>query len=122
MSPAVTTDQTHHLLGWTFYVGENWFRFVRKRNTMHSKLPVPRCDEEGGRSKWPTHLIQSLQERREFVANQGKNNHYVALHFIQDGLHLKVTYIDPTGADISPQVRGVIASNPSLYKKVKEHL
>jgi hypothetical protein len=30
------------------------------------------------------------------------------------GTNVKVTYIDPTGAEISPQVSGVIASNPSL--------
>ena len=59
-------------------------------------------------------LFRVGAERREFVADQGENNHYVALHFIQDGTNLKVTYIDPTGAEISSQVRGVIASNPSL--------
>ena len=59
-------------------------------------------------------LFRVGAERREFVADQGENNHYVALHFIQDGTNLKVTHIDPTGAEISSQVRGVIASNPSL--------
>jgi hypothetical protein len=59
-------------------------------------------------------LFRVGAERREFVADQGQNDHYVALHFIQDGTNLKVTYIDPTGAEISQQVTGVIASNPSL--------
>jgi hypothetical protein len=58
-------------------------------------------------------LFRVSAERREFVADQGENNHYVALHLIQDGAKIKVTYIDPTGAEISPQVRGVIASNLS---------
>jgi hypothetical protein len=59
-------------------------------------------------------LFRICAERREFVADQGENNHYVALYFMQDGPHLKVTYIDPTGVEISPQVRGVIVSNPLL--------
>lgn len=59
-------------------------------------------------------LFRVGAERREFVGAEGENNHYVALHFTQDGPNLKLTYIDPTGAEISPQVRGVIASHPSL--------
>jgi hypothetical protein len=59
-------------------------------------------------------LFRVSAKRREFVADQGENNHYVALHYIQDGATIKVTYIDPTGAEISSQVRGVIASIPSL--------
>jgi hypothetical protein len=59
-------------------------------------------------------LFRICAERREFVADPGENNHYVALYFMQDGTHLKVTYIDPTGVEISPQVRGVIVSNPLL--------
>jgi hypothetical protein len=59
-------------------------------------------------------LFRVGAERREFVGAEGENNHYVALHFIQDGPNLKLTYIDPTGAEISPQVKGLLDSNSSL--------
>jgi hypothetical protein len=59
-------------------------------------------------------LFRVGAEGRSFVPNEGENNHYVALHFTQDGPNLKLTYIDPTGAEISPQVREVIASHPLL--------
>jgi hypothetical protein len=59
-------------------------------------------------------LFRVCSESRQFMDDQEGNDHYVALHFFQDGTNLKVTYIDPTGAEISQQVRGVIASNLSL--------
>ena len=52
-------------------------------------------------------------EGRSFVANEGENNHYVALHFAQDASGLRLTYIAATGVEISPQVREIKASNPS---------
>ena len=59
-------------------------------------------------------LFRVGAEGRSFIPNEGENNHYVALHFAQDGPNLKLTYIDPTGAEISPQVGGIITSHPLL--------
>lgn len=59
-------------------------------------------------------LFRVGAESKSFVTNEGENNHYVALHFAQEGPNLRLTYIDPTGAGISPQINGMIASNPSL--------
>jgi hypothetical protein len=41
-------------------------------------------------------------EGRSFVANGEENNHYVVFHFAQDASGLRLTYIDPTGVEISP--------------------
>lgn len=38
-------------------------------------------------------LFRVGAENRSFVRNEGENNHYVALHFAQDGANLKLTYI-----------------------------
>lgn len=59
-------------------------------------------------------LFKVGAESKSFVAAEGENNHYVALHFAQDASGLKLTYIDPTGAEISSQIKGIIASNLSL--------
>ena len=54
-----------------------------------------------------THTPLVGAEGRSFVANEGENNHYVALHFAQDASGLRLTYIAATGVEISPQVREI---------------
>jgi hypothetical protein len=55
-------------------------------------------------------LFRVGAQTRSFVADEGENNHYVALHFYEDSDGLVVTYIDPTGEEISPQTLEIIGS------------
>ena len=53
-------------------------------------------------------LFKVNAETKSFSSRDGENNHFVALHFYYDSDGLRITYIDPTGAPISPQIREVI--------------
>lgn len=59
-------------------------------------------------------LFRVGAQSKGFVGAEGENNHYVALHFAQDESGLKLTYIDPTGAEISPEIMDILRSHPSL--------